>query len=137
MNTKKAVWISRPDRIKATLHSLSFHSTGTHSVFFILGEEGEISLSYSSSAASAIVLLHTPEEYIVFGKERIVTSFGGVRTAIPYKGTTDLRLIKNKSHLSFVENENEVLSIDKAAFSSSISFGIAVKGEGDVSLEVF
>ena len=37
MNTKKAVWIGKPGKMKATLHSLSFRSEDQHSVFFILG----------------------------------------------------------------------------------------------------
>ena len=137
MNTKKAVWISKPEKIKATLHTLSFRSEEAHSVFFVIGEEDEISLSYSSDTSTALILLHTPEEYIVFGKERIVLSFKGVRTEIPSEPITALKLTKKGALLIFSTGKKEVLRIEKEAFSSSASFGLAAKGKGEVTLEVF
>ena len=113
--------------MKTTLHSLSFCSSGTHAVFFLLGEEGEIMLSQSSSARSAFVLLHTPDEYIVFGNERITISFGGVRTEIPSPGHSSIKLVKNGSRLAFLNAEGgKILSIEKDAFQSSASFGLAI-----------
>ena len=137
MNTKKAVWISKPNKVKATLHTLSYESSGVHSVFFILGEEGEITLSYKSTAPAAIVLLHTPEEFITFGKKYINISFSGIVTRIPADHTESIKLEKKGSTLTFTSGGKEILEISKDAFSSSVSFGLATKGEGEVTLEVF
>ncbi len=137
MNTKKAIWISKPEKVRATLHSLSFRSSDAHSVYFIIGEEGEISLSCSSTASTAFVLLHTPEEYVVFGRERTVLSFGGVRTELPSEGFSTLRLVKNGKKLTFISGERTVLTLEKDSFTTSASFGLAAKGSGEVTLEVF
>ena len=137
MNTKKAVWIGKPGKMKATLHSLSFRSEEQHSVFFILGEEGEMMISYRAEASAAIMLLHTPDEYIAFHPDRIVTAFSGVRTEIPEEGVSSVRLVKNGPDLSFFSGERHLLSISKDAFRTSVSFGLSSKGEGEVSLEVF
>ena len=94
MNTKKAVWIGRPEKMRMTLHSIAFRSEDAHSVLFVLGEAGEMSISYASEAKAALTLLHTPNEYIVFGEERIVISFKGVRTEIPHAPIRSLKLVK-------------------------------------------
>ena len=137
MNTKKAVWIGRPEKMRMTLHSIAFRSEDAHSVLFVLGEDGEMSISYSSEAKAALTLLHTPQEYIVFGEERIVISFKGVRTEIPHAPIRSLKLVKEGQRLSFYSGDEAILSIEKEAFSSSISFGLSSKGEGEVELEVF
>ena len=137
MNTKKAVWIGRPEKMRMTLHSIAFRSEDAHSVLFVLGEAGEMSISYASEAKAALTLLHTPQEYIVFGEERIVISFKGVRTEIPHAPIRSLKLVKEGKRLSFHSGDEAILSIEKEAFSSSISFGLSSKGEGEVELEVF
>ena len=137
MNTKKAVWISKPEKIKATLHTLSYHSSEAHSVFFVIGENDEITLSCRSEAKTAFILLHTPDEYIVFGKEKIVMAFGGMRTEIPHEPFSSVHLQKEGSRLIFSSDGKEVLRIEKEAFSSSASFGVASKGSGEVTIEVF
>lgn len=137
MNTKKAVWLLKPEKIKATLHSLSFRSETAHSVFFILGESGMMSLCCRTELPYAFVLMHTPSDTIIFGKERTVISFDGVRTELPSAMEGEIKLEKNGKMLSFSSGGRNILSIEKDAFLSSASFGLAVKGEGSVSLEVF
>lgn len=137
MNTKKAVWISKPEKMKTTLHSFSFRSESAHSVFFLLGNEGEITLTKQAATHTAFILLHTPEEYIVFGDNRIVIEFGNVRTSMPGNEITTLKLVKKGKTLIFTSGEKEILTIEKDAFQSSASFGFAAKGEGEVFLEVF
>lgn len=137
MNTKKAVWLLKPEKIKATLHSLSFRSETAHSVFFILGESGTMSLCCRTELPYAFVLMHTPSDTIIFGKERTVITFGGVRTELPSAMDGGIKLEKNGKKLSFSSGGRIILSIEKDSFLSSASFGLAVKGEGSVSLEVF
>lgn len=137
MNTKKAVWLNKPEKIKATLHSLSFRSESAHSVFFILGEEGEMTLRSKASIATAFVLFHTKEDYIVFSSQSIILSFSGIRTEIPHSPVNNVTLIKKGSLLTFKNGEDTLLTITKKAFSTSTSFGLSAKGEGEVELEVF
>ena len=53
MNTKKAVWIGRPEKLRTTLHSFEFDADSSNSVFFTLGEEGVLSLRLESDADAA------------------------------------------------------------------------------------
>ncbi|MBO8436741.1 MAG: hypothetical protein IAA97_07170 [Spirochaetes bacterium] len=137
MNTKKAIWINKPEHIKATLHTLSFKSESAHSVFFVLGEEEEIKLSYKAETTVAFVLMHTEEDYIVFKDNAIVLLFSGIRTEIPHAAINELELIKKGPALTFKSGDDEILAITKTAFRTSVSFGISAKGCGEVVLEVF
>ncbi len=137
MNTKKALWISRPESLKTTLHSFSFNSEKAHSVFFTIGEDGEITLKKDATAKTAFVLMHTPDEYIVFGDKRIVITFGGTRTSLPFTPVSSVKLTKTGKTLVFTADDREILSIEKDAFLTSASFGLAAKGKGEVILEVF
>ena len=119
-------------------NDISFvHPFSVDAFIFIFCEEGEMTISYKAEASTAIMLLHTPDEYIAFHPDRIVTVFSGVRTEIPEEGICGVRLVKNGSELSFFSGERHLLSISKDAFRTSVSFGLSSKGEGEVSLEVF
>ena len=137
VNTKKAAWINKPGKIKTTLHSFSFQADGTHSVFFVLGENDEVTLTCKTEAHSAFVLLHTPDEYISFGESKITLSFSGVRTEIAASHSNTLTLKKAGKHLSFSSGNTEILSVEKDAFRTSASFGFAVTGSGEAYVEVF
>lgn len=137
VNTKKASWINRPYIEAITLHSFTYRSNGTHSVFFVLGENGEITLSAKTSVRSAFVLLHTPEEYIRIEKECIFLSFGGVMQKIPAECGESAKMVKEGKRISFFSEGKLLLAIEKDAFLSSAAFGFSSDGEGEVCLEVF
>lgn len=137
MNTKKAHWISTPEKIKTTLHSFRYESESEHSVFFILPENGEVDILLKGSARTAFTLLHTPEEFILFRKDMTIISFGDIREHVPMEIGERMKLIKEGAKLSFYSGEKLVLSIEKEAFRTSVSFGASSKGEGEVYIEVF
>ena len=137
MNTKKASWINKPEIRKTTLHSFSFISSGMHSVFFVLPEEGEMEISCTTSVKHAFVLLHTPDEYVLMLPSSITTSFGGVRERFPAETGNRVRLVKKGSCLHFQSGGKTLLTIEKEAFRASAAFGISTHGDGEVDLEVF
>ena len=53
-----------------------------------------MTLTKQAGTHTAFILLHTPEEYIVFGDNRIVIEFGNVRTSMPGNEITTLKLVK-------------------------------------------
>ena len=137
MNTKKAVWIGRPEKLRTTLHSFSFEPDGSSSVFFTAGEDGSIDLKKSGSAESAFMLLHTPSDYVLFRKSSISLVFSGIKAEIPAISGDHVILEKKGRKLTFTDGEKTILELEKDAFSGSASFGIVTEGPGTMSIEVF
>ena len=137
MNTKKAVWIGRPEKLRTTLHSFEFDAGSSNSVFFTLGEEGTIDLTKKGNAESAFMLLHTPSDFVLFRSESIKLSFSGIEAVIPCSIGNHLAMYKNGTKLAFRDGDRTILELNKEAFSSSASFGIAAEGPGSVYIEVF
>ena len=137
MNTKKAVWIGRPEKLKTTLHSFEFEADGSNSVFFTIGEEGTIELSRSGTAGSAFMLLHSPSDFVIFRDCGIRISFSGIEAEIPRSIGNRMAMQKEGRKLMFMDGDETILELAKDAFSSSASFGIAAEGPGSVHIEVF
>lgn len=137
MNTKKAHWIAKPTKIKTTLHSFSYASESKHSVFFILPENGEMKLTCRGNAQAAFVLMHTPDEFIVFRNDEAIIIFGGIKEHVPIVRDDTITLNKEREKLSFFSSGKLLLTIEKEAFAASSSFGVSSEGEGDVYIEVF
>ena len=103
MNTKKAVWIGRPEKLRTTLHSFEFDADSSNSVFFTLGEEGTIDLTKKGNAESAFILLHTPSDFVLFRSESIKLSFSGIEAVQSAQDIQKSRL----SRAGFSENEDK------------------------------
>ena len=136
MNTKKADWINKPERISMSLHSLSFHSEGRHCVFFTIGESGSITIEIKKGDAS-FVFLHTHNDAIRFSENGIGIRMFSFSSRIPIAAGRSMRMEKNGEDISFYSDGNMVLSISNKAFLSSASFGAMTDKEGEVGLEVF
>ena len=137
MNTKGAAWVGKAEIERISLHTLEFRSQSRHSVFFTLGEEGTIDLTKKGNAESAFILLHTPSDFVLFRSESIKLSFSGIEAVIPCSIGNHLAMDKNGTKLTFRDGDRTILELNKEAFSSSASFGIAAEGPGSVYIEVF
>ncbi len=137
MNTKKAVWIGRPEKLKTTLHSFEFEADGSNSVFFTIGEEGMMELRKDGTAESAFMLLHSPSDFILFRKDRIRMTFSGLAADIPHSIGNIITMQKEGKRLVFRNGDETILELEKDAFFSSASFGVAAEGPGSVHIEVF
>lgn len=140
MNTKKAIWVKRPDcYIKTSLHSISYTNETKSSVFFTIGEEGEIQLKAKGGdgVAISLVFLHTPSDHIVFSKEEIATEFFGFKSSTPLNSFQTIKMSKVGEKISFYSEDNLLLSIENPAFLGSASFGVQAIGAGSVEIEVF
>lgn len=140
MNTKKALWVKRPKNyINIDLHSFSWIENGKSSVFWTLGEEGDISLSiiHSSSVQAEFILLHTPSDYVKFSCDGIYSSFFGLDSFIPSSSFDSIVLKKTGTTLSFYSKDVLIYKIENPAFLGSASFGINTSGNGEVSIRVF
>ena len=134
MNTKKALWVKRPKSfINIDLHSFSWTEEENSSVFWTVGEEGEISLRRINDESVDVdfVLLHTPSDFVRFTKKGILSSFFSLTSF------TSLRMKKESATISFFSEDALVYKIENPAFLGSASFGFEIKGKGKVKLEVF
>ncbi len=134
MNTKKAVWINKPEIRKITLHTIEYESRTSHSVFFVLGENESITLDIAGNAAFA--LLHTPEDYVILKEDETIVSFKGVRSSFASGPGRHLEVRKEGDLISFASGGFS-LSVRNPAFRDSASAGVTSEGEGIVSLDVF
>lgn len=137
MNTKKAVWIGRPEKLRTTLHSYEFEADGSNSVFFTVGEAGTMELMKEGSAESVFMLLHSPSDFIIFRKDMIRISFAGLAADIPHSTGSRITMQKEGKRIVFKNGDETILELEKDAFYSSASFGIAAEGPGSVYIEVF
>ena len=140
MNTKKALWVKRPKSfINIDLHSFSWTEEENSSVFWTVGEEGEISLRRSNDESVDVdfVLLHTPSDFVRFTKKVILSSFFSLSSFTPLSSFTSLRMKKESATISFFSEDALVYKIENPAFLGSASFGFEIKGKGKVKLEVF
>lgn len=137
MNVKGADWIGRPEIERISLHTIEFISETKHSVFFTLGEEGSLSLSLQSEAEAAFALCHTPSDYIIFRKDRTITSFRGIRTETASGPGQTLKAAKEGKEISFTGDDGFSFRVSSDAFTGSASIGVVTEGKGKVRLEVF
>ena len=140
MNTKKALWVKRPKSyITIDLHSFSWKEEGDSSVYWTVGEEGEVSLTvtYDDTLSVDFVLLHTPSDYVRFTSKGIVSSFFGLNSFIPTHSFDSIVMKKTNETLAFYNNDELIYKIENPAFLGSASFGIETKGKGEVSIRVF
>ena len=140
MNTKKALWVKRPKSfINIDLHSFSWTEEENSSVFWTVGEEGEISLRRSNDESVDVdfVLLHTASDFVRFTKKGILSSFFSLTSFTPISSFTSLRMKKDSATISFFSEDALVYKIENPAFLGSASFGFEIKGKGKVKLEVF
>ena len=140
MNTKKALWVKRPKSfINIDLHSFSWTEEENSSVFWTVGEEGEISLRRSNDESVDVdfVLLHTTSDFVRFTKKGILSSFFSLTSFTPLSSFTSLRMKKESATISFFSDDALVYKIENPAFLGSASFGFEIKGKGKVKLEVF
>lgn len=140
MNTKKALWVKRPKSfINIDLHSFSWTEEENSSVFWTVGEEGEISLRRSNDESVDVdfVLLLTPSDFVRFTKKGILSSFFSLTSFTPLSSFTSLRMKKESATISFFSEDALVYKIENPAFLGSASFGFEIKGKGKVKLEVF
>ena len=140
MNTKKALWVKRPKSfINIDLHSFSWTEEENSSVFWTVGEEGEISLRRSNDESVDVdfVLLHTPSDFGRFKKKGILSSFFSLTSFTPLSSFASLRMKKESDTISFFSEDDLVYKIENPAFLGSASFGFEIKGKGKVKLEVF
>ena len=140
MNTKKALWVKRPKSfINIDLHSFSWTEEENSSVFWTVGEEGEISLRRSNDESVDVdfVLLHTTSDFVRFTKKGILSSFFSLTSFTPLSSFTSLRMKKESATISFFSEDALVYKIENPAFLGSASFGFEIKGKGKVKLEVF
>ena len=138
MNIKKADWINPPEILERSLHSLTVKCDGKHTLLFTAGENDSVTLSVDTELDYGFMLLHTPEEYLLIGKEKALITFGGVRTAFPLRKCHDrLCFRKEGKRITVLSGDDTVLSIEKDAFLSSSSFGLTIEGEGNAYVEVF
>ena len=140
MNTKKALWVKRPKSfINIDLHSFSWTEEENSSVFWTVGEEGEISLRRSNDESVDVdfVLLHTTSDFVRFTKKGILSSFFSLTSFTPLSSFTSLRMKKESATISFFSEDTLVYKIENPAFLGSASFGFEIKGKGKVKLEVF
>ncbi|MBQ0070536.1 MAG: hypothetical protein KBS81_01550 [Spirochaetales bacterium] len=140
MNTKKAIWVKRPHSyIKTSLHTYSYNNDEESSVFFTVGEEGNISLQAQATedATVAFVFLHTPSDYIAFSKNGLEYSFFGAKAHIMLKSFDRIEMRKLGERIAFFAGEEEILSMENPAFLGSASFGVRATGAGHVEISVF
>ena len=140
MNTKKALWVKRPKSfINIDLHSFSWTEEENSSVFWTVGEEGEISLRRSNDESVDVdfVLLHTTSDFVRLTKKGILSSFFSLTSFTPLSSFTSLRMKKESATISFFSEDTLVYKIENPAFLGSASFGFEIKGKGKVKLEVF
>lgn len=140
MNTKKAIWVKRPQSyIKTSLHTYSYENEGESSVFFTVGEEGNISLKAAATedAKVSFVFLHTPSDYISFSSEGIEYSFFGAKSHIMLKSFDGIEMRKLGEHIDFFSGEEVLFSMENPAFLGSASFGVRAVGAGHIEISVF
>ena len=89
------------------------------------------------NAKIAFVLMHTPDEFIVFRNDEAIIIFGGIKEHVPIVRDDTITLNKEREKLSFFSSGKLLLTIEKEAFAASSSFGVSSEGEGDVYIEVF
>ncbi len=136
----KAIWLRKPGHFdEMLLHTVKYRNSGKTEVFFILGESGKATLSFSSSSASvSFVFLHTPSDTFVISGSTMVFSFFTLegRSTLS-RAIEELTVIKNGEEVVFLEREEEIMRLRNSAFLSSVSFGFRVEGEGEVVLSVW
>ncbi|MGN1164569.1 MAG: hypothetical protein ACI4S4_07195 [Candidatus Ornithospirochaeta sp.] len=140
MNTKKATWVHRPSSPFTTdLHSFSWAEDNESSVFWTIGEEGEISLSYEKDEDVSVffVFLHTPSDYISFHPSIVVSSFFSLSSSFPASIESNMKMVKEGDTISFFSGESLIEKIQNPAFEGSASFGFYIKGKGKVRTTVF
>ena len=140
MNTKKALWLKRPrNYITTDLHSFSWLEDDKASVFWTIGEEGDISLTLIAEEGVEynFILLHTPSDLLSFSSKGINSSFFGLDSFIPATIGNNLKMEKRGKEISFIYEGNLIYKIVNPAFLGSASFGVETKGKGEVSIKVF
>ena len=140
MNTKKAFWLKRPKKyIETTLHSFSWNEEGSSSVYWTIGEEGTLSLSFEKDDEVQIsfVLLHTPSDFIRFSQDGIHYSFFGLDSFIPFHMPSAIRMEKKGDVISFYSSSILLMKMENPAFLGSASFGFEMEGKGKVSLSIY
>ena len=137
MNTKGATWVGKAEIRRISLHTIEFTSRTAHSVFFTLGEEGNLELKAEGDADHAFMFLHAPDSYIVFRKDRTITSFNGLRLEMETGPGSYLKAEKSGKDIIFTSDNGYMLRTSLDAFSGSASIGLTTEGEGNMRLEVF
>lgn len=141
MNIKKAQWLKRPASFSSiSLHSLSYQIEGKTSVFFTIGENDRLTLSYSVSenVDAYFVFFHTPSDYINIKRDKIEFSFFSLKGEHNmYKPLTEIEINKNGEEIEFLSSSTTLFKIKNPAFFSSASFGIKAEGSGAVNISVW
>lgn len=136
MNTSKSLWINRPTGVTTTLHSYTFTPVEKAEVYFILEREGKIEITCKRGCFDYI-LLHTPNDYVLFKENSIEVVFKGLKEEMQIKRGDKITLDKRLDRLTFSYDEREVLSLSYPSFLTSTSFGVRAYEGKEVYLEVF
>ncbi len=137
VNTKKADWNHKVKFKEISLHSFRWDNKEKTYVFFTIGENEEISLSYKTDKAKcSFMLLHTPNDYIIFSDAIRLSLFGSDATISKGIGNT-IRLKKEGENLEFYADDELILKTANKAFSLSTTLAFIAEDEGDIYLEVF
>ncbi len=141
MNMRKAQWLKKPQSFdEYMLHTVKYTNSGLSSVFFTIGEEDTVRLSYTGddSVSCSFVFFHTPHDRIVFTGKKIISSFFGLESEIPVSSEMrEMTMEKTGETIVFKSGENEILKIKNPAFLSSASLGFTLEGDGSVTLEAW
>lgn len=141
MNIKKAQWLKRPVSFSSvSLHSLSYKIEGKTAVFFTIGENDRLILSYSVSenVDAYFVFFHTPSDYINIKKDKIEFSFFSLKGEHNMcKPLSEIEINKNGEEIEFLSSSTTLFKIKNPAFLSSASFGIKAEGSGTVNISVW
>lgn len=139
MNTGKATWLKHPKHVLTTLHSYTYEGKDDLAVMFTVGETGEISLlaKCEKDAHAKLVLLHTPNDYLIFSDGLIEGKMFEVEYKIPSSFSEKIVLKKDNERITFVSEEKTILEIANSAFKGSASFGVIASGAGKTYIEVF
>lgn len=139
MNTKKADWYNKPSFSNITLHSYSFINNGNSQVFFTIGEEDEITLSFKKEEAVNVsfILFHTPSDQIIFSDNKIKISLFGASLEVEAPNlTAELTLIKKGEVLEFYSSSHLILRTSNEVFIPSTTLSLRFEGEGEVEVTV-
>ena len=139
MNTSKAIWIKHPKHVITTLHSYTYEGKDNLCVMFTLPEKGEMTLSTANEkdAKSRLLLLHTPNDYLLFSETGIKGKMFSLDIDIPLSIERKIVFKKDNEKLEFYSANKCILTLSNPAFLGSASFGVISEGTGKTYIEIF
>ena len=134
MQIKKVDWINRPERVRITSRTLCFRESGKRAALYTVGENEELTLRYEGENVS-FLMLHTDRDYLRICSDRIAFSMHGTKSVSYGTFGTELEVVKEGTHISFLQDGRTVFEAEDPAYKDSASLGFFIEGsEKDVTL---